>query len=215
MVLGCLALNASFEPLTMVPMRRALRLVIDGKAEIVEAENDRVVRSERLVMPRPAVIRLTKFIHVPRRFRRQVTNTFLFARDQYRCQYCGRGTAELKPRESLTRDHVIPMSRGGTNAWTNVVAACSPCNTRKGNRLPHEIGMMPLTHPAEPHFVHLSWAVRRLTHTQARYIRTFYGETMLQQLEALEHRSTPPATVHEHPHVGRMHAMDDTGTAAD
>ena len=59
MILGCLALNASFEPLTMVPMRRALRLVIDGKAEIVEAEQDRVVRSERLVMPRPAVIRLT------------------------------------------------------------------------------------------------------------------------------------------------------------
>src|SRR3954466_5552761 len=88
-VVGCLALNASFEPLTMVPMRRALRLVIDGKAEIVEAETGKVVRSERMSMPRPAVIRLTKFIHVPRRFRRQVTNTFLFARDHYRCQYCG------------------------------------------------------------------------------------------------------------------------------
>jgi len=146
-ILGCLALNASFEPLTMVPMRRALRLVIDGKAEIVEAEQDRVVRSERLTMPRPAVIRLTKFIHVPRRFRRQVTNTFLFARDHYRCQYCGRPAAELKPREALTRDHVIPISRGGTNDWTNVVTACSPCNTRKGNRLPHEIGMVPLTRP--------------------------------------------------------------------
>ena len=108
MVLGCLALNASFEPLTMVPMRRALRLVIDGKAEIVEADHDRVVRSERLTMPRPAVIRLTKFIHVPRRFRRQVTNTFLFARDRYRCQYCGRTQAELRPRESLTRDHLVP-----------------------------------------------------------------------------------------------------------
>src|SRR5205085_5572066 len=87
-VLGCLALNASYEPLTMVPMRRALRLVIDGKAEIVEADQDRVVRSERLTMPRPAVIRLMKFIHVPRRFRRQVTNTFLFARDRYKCQFC-------------------------------------------------------------------------------------------------------------------------------
>ena len=71
-VVGCLALNASYEPLTMVPMRRALRLVIDGKAEIVEADFDRVVRSERLTLPRPAVIRLTKFIHVPRRFRRQM-----------------------------------------------------------------------------------------------------------------------------------------------
>jgi 5-methylcytosine-specific restriction endonuclease McrA len=188
-VVGCLALNASFEPLTMVPMRRALRLVLDGKAEIVEADAERVVRSERLTLPRPAVIRLVKFIHVPRRFRRQVTNTFLFARDRYRCQYCGRTAAELRPRESLTRDHLIPLSRGGTNEWTNVVAACSPCNTRKGNRMPDEIGMHPMTPPVEPHFVHLSWAVRRLTPIQSQYIRLFYGEETLHQLEDLEGRS--------------------------
>ena len=97
--------------------------------------------------------------------------------------------AELKPRESLTRDHLIPMSRGGTNDWTNVVTACSPCNTRKANLLPHEVGMHPLHHPVEPHFVHLSWAVRRLTPTQARYIRLFYGAGVLHQLEHLEHRS--------------------------
>ncbi len=189
MIVGCLALNASFEPLTMVPLKRALRLVIDGKAEIVEAEHDRFVRSERLSMPRPVVIRLTKFIHVPRRFRRQVTNTFLFARDEYKCQYCGRHVSELKPRESLTRDHLIPLSRGGGNDWTNVVTACSPCNTRKGNRMPEEIGMHPHTHPVEPHFVQLSWAVRRLTPIQARYIRTFYGDAVLHQLERLEHRA--------------------------
>ena len=188
MVLGCLALNSSFEPLTMVPMRRALRLVIDGKAEIVEADDERVVRSERLALPRPHVIRLKAFIHVPRRFRRQVTNTFLFARDRYRCQYCGRSAGELKPRESLTRDHVVPLSRGGTNEWTNVVTACSSCNTRKANRMPQEIGMHPLHQPVEPHFVHLSWAVRRLTATQAKYIRLFYGAEILEQLEALEHR---------------------------
>jgi 5-methylcytosine-specific restriction endonuclease McrA len=68
----------------MMPVRRALRLVIDRKAEIVEADGS-VVRSERMALPRPAVIRLVKFVHVPRRFRRQVTNTFLFARDNYRC----------------------------------------------------------------------------------------------------------------------------------
>jgi 5-methylcytosine-specific restriction endonuclease McrA len=190
-IVGCLALNASYEPLTMVPMRRALRLLIDGKAEIVEADSDRVVRSERLTLPRPAVIRLTKFIHVPRRFRRQVTNTFLFARDHYRCQYCGRHVLDLKPREALTRDHLLPLSRGGTNEWSNVVTACSPCNTRKGNHLPHEIGMHPLTHPVEPHFVHLSWAVRKLTPVQSRYIKTFYGSEILHQLEAMEKRHHP------------------------
>lgn len=189
MIVGCLALNASFEPLTMVPMKRALRLVIDGKAEIVEADEGRTVRSERLSVPRPAVIRLMKFIHVPRKFRRQVTNTFLFARDHYRCQYCGRPSFELKPREALTRDHLIPLSRGGSNEWTNVVTACSSCNTRKANRLPSEIGMHPMSTPVEPHFVHLSWAVRRLTPAQARYIRLFYGEATLHQLEVIEMRA--------------------------
>ena len=186
MVVGCLALNASFEPLTLVSLHRALRLVIDGKAEVVEADRQHPVRSERLSMPRPAVIRLTKFIHVPRRFRKQVTNTFLFARDRYRCQYCGRLGVELRPREALTRDHVIPLSRGGLNVWQNVVTACSPCNTRKANHMPTEIGMHPLTPPSEPHFVHLSWAVRRLTPVQARYIRVFYGEDTLHDLEELE-----------------------------
>ena len=189
MITGCLALNASYEPLTMVPLRRALRLVIDGKAEIVEAEHERPVRSERTAFPRPAVIRLTRYVHVPRRFRRQVTNTFLFARDEYCCQYCGRTANVLKPRESLTRDHLIPMSRGGLNEWTNVVTACSSCNTRKANRLPDEIGMHPLHAPVEPHFVHLSWAVRRLTPIQARYIRLFYGAEILHQLEEIEART--------------------------
>ncbi len=186
MIAGCLALNASYEPLTMVPLRRALRLVIDGKAEIVEADTGMPVRSERKTFPRPAVIRLTRFVHVPRRFRRQVTNTFLFARDDYQCQYCGRRSTELKPRESLTRDHLIPISRGGSNEWTNVVTACSGCNTKKANRMPNEIGMTPLHAPCEPHFVHLSWAVRRLTPIQAQYIKVFYGEDTLRELEKIE-----------------------------
>jgi 5-methylcytosine-specific restriction endonuclease McrA len=191
---GCLALNASFEPLTMVPLKRALRLVIDGKAEIVEADRGKAVRSERLALPHPVVIRLRKFVHVPRRFRRQVTNTFLFARDGYRCQYCGRAGHELRPRESLTRDHVVPISRGGLNIWTNVVTACSGCNTRKANHLVAECGMHLLHTPTEPHFVHLSWAVRRLTPTQARYIKLFYGGDVVRQLEALErrHGTLPP-----------------------
>ena len=193
MIVGCLALNSSFEPLTMVPLRRALRLVIDGKAEIVEADGNSPVCSERLKFPRPIVIRLTKFIHVPRRFRRQVTNTFLFARDRYTCQYCSRASFQLRHRESLTRDHIVPLSRGGLNTWTNVVTACSSCNTRKANHLPDECGMR-LTHPpVEPHFVHLSWAVRRLTPTQAKYIRLFYGTDVLHQVEALEHRAQGPS----------------------
>jgi len=178
----CLALNASFEPLTMVPTRRALRLVIEGKAELVEADGAEPIRSARMRVPRPAIIRLVRFVHVPRRFRRQVTNTFLFARDGYTCQYCSRPQSHLRTRECLTRDHVIPQSRGGSNEWTNVVTACSSCNTRKGNHLPEEIGMRPHTIPTEPHFVHLSWAIRRLSPPQQKYIRLFYGDEALAAL---------------------------------
>ncbi len=180
----CLTLNASFEPLTLVPIRRALRLVIDGKAEIVERDGVGLMRSASLAVPRPAVIRLVRFVHVPPRFRRQVTNIFLFARDQYRCQFCGRPEGALGFRECLTRDHIVPLSRGGTNQWTNVVTACSSCNTRKGNRLPGECGMELLQEPAEPHFVHLTWAVRRLTPVQEKYIRLFYGERTLRRLRS-------------------------------
>lgn len=181
----CLTLNTSFEPLTLVPVRRALRLVIDGKAEIVEADGNRVVRSQRLTVPRPAVIRLVRFVHVPRKFRRQVTNTFLFARDRYTCQFCGRSEQIFGFREFLTRDHLIPLSRGGTNAWTNIVTACSTCNALKGSRLPAEVGLMPIRQPVEPHFVYLTWAVRKLTPVQETYIGLFYGAETVEQLRRL------------------------------
>lgn len=178
--MSCLALNASFEPLTIVPPRRAVRLVLDGKAELLQADAHRVFRSEDRVIPSPSVIRLVRFVHVPYRFRRQVTNTFLFARDDYTCQYCGRTKADLKGCQFLTRDHVRPLSRGGRNTWDNVVTSCSPCNNRKGGRLPSEAGLSLLHEPAEPNYVHLVWVVRRVTDVQAKYIRMFYGEETLE-----------------------------------
>ncbi len=180
--MGCLALNASFEPLTILPVRRALRLIIDGKAEALEVDESRLYRSETQCFPAPVVIRLVRFIHVPRRFRRQVTNTFLFARDGYSCQYCGRHRSKFGYRESLTRDHVLPLSRGGDNSWLNVVTACSKCNLRKGNQTPAEAHMRLRTAPSEPVGVELIWVVRRVTSIQARYIRMFYGESTLEAL---------------------------------
>ena len=177
--MSCLALNASFEPLTVVPARRAVRLVLDGKAEILEEEEGRCYRSERRVVPCPAVIRLVRYVHVPYRFRRQVTNTFLFARDDYTCQYCGRNKGELRGRQFLTRDHVVPLSRGGENGWDNVVTSCSTCNNRKGGRLLREAGLRLLTEPVEPNYVHLVWVVRRVTSRQAKYIEMFYGRDAL------------------------------------
>jgi len=180
--MGCLTLNASYEPLTLVPTRRAVRLVLDRKAEIVEIDGSRRFRSETEEIPAPSVIRLVRYVHVPRRFRRQVTNTFLFARDDYRCMYCGRHRSELRGRAFLTRDHILPISRGGGNTWDNVVTSCSPCNNRKGDRLPEEAGMHLRTDPGEPNYVHLVWAVRRVTPTQAKWIGMFYGEDTVRAL---------------------------------
>ncbi len=182
--MSCLALNASFEPLTIVPARRAVRLVLDGKAEILEEDSDRLFRSEKHVVPCPAVIRLVRFVRVPYRFRRQVTNTFLFARDDYTCQYCGRPKSELRGRQFLTRDHIRPLSRGGLNSWDNVVTSCSTCNNRKGGRLPSEAGLRLMNEPKEPNSVHLVWVVRRVTKTQKKYIRLFYGEEVLDAVAA-------------------------------
>lgn len=180
--MACLALNASFEPLTLVSARRAVRLVLDRKAEILEVDGARRFRSESEEIPCPTVIRLVRYIHVPRKFRRQVTNTFLFARDGYTCQYCGRHRRELRGRQFLTRDHILPVSRGGTNTWQNVVTACSPCNNRKGNHTPAEAHMELRTEPREPNHVHLVWAVRRVTDQQARWIERFYGAEALEML---------------------------------
>ena len=174
--MSCLALNASFEPLTIVPTRRAIRLVLDRKAEILEVDDERLFRSATTRLPCPSVIRLVRYVHVPRRFRRHVTNTFLFARDDYTCQYCGRHRSELKGREFLTRDHILPNSRGGENIWGNVVTSCSPCNNRKGDNLPREVGMKLLATPGEPNYVHLVWAVRLVTPIQARWIGMFYSK---------------------------------------
>ncbi len=188
--MGCLTLNASFEPLTILPIRRALRLVIDKKAEILEVDESRIFRSERRELACPIVIRLVRYVHVPRKFRRQVTNTFLFARDGYRCQYCGRHRSQLRGREFLTRDHIVPMSRGGSNEWRNVVTACSPCNNRKGSHLAQEAAMHALHVPVEPNYVELVWAVRRITPVQAKYIKMFYGADVLKALQS-KHEPAP------------------------
>jgi 5-methylcytosine-specific restriction endonuclease McrA len=159
----------------LVPIKRAIVLVVSEKAEIVEANLERRFRSEKAEYPYPLVIRLVKFVEIPRRLRRNVTNTILFARDNYRCQYCSKHRDDLGRKERLTRDHVKPISRGGTNTWDNVVAACTKCNARKSNRLPMECGMYPKTTPKEPRYVVMVWYSRGLNAIQRRYVEQFYG----------------------------------------
>ncbi|MSO41341.1 MAG: HNH endonuclease [Solirubrobacterales bacterium] len=139
-----LVLNASYEPLNVCTVRRALVLILKQKAEVLE-NGSGVLRSETMRLDMPEVIRLVTFVRVPRDIhRRRITRKAVLARDGWICQYCG---AE-KP--ALTVDHVIPRSRGGKSVWENIVASCASCNHRKGNRLPHEIRMHPRNRPRPP-----------------------------------------------------------------
>ncbi|MEY4752419.1 MAG: hypothetical protein RJA44_94 [Pseudomonadota bacterium] len=75
-----------------------------------------------------------------------LTNPKLFARDRHVCAYCG-GSGHA---DDLTREHIVPTSRGGADSWMNCITACRPCNHRKGNRLLHELGLELLYLPYVP-----------------------------------------------------------------
>ncbi len=127
-----LVLNATDEPLSVVPGRRAAVLVLDGKADAVHLSGV-VLRSENLSVEIPSVVRLQYFVRVPYLRRGSLSRRGVLARDDHSCQYCGRRADSI--------DHVRPRSRGGGHTWDNVVAACRRCNTSKRDRLPSEIGM--------------------------------------------------------------------------
>lgn len=136
-----LVLNATYEPLCVVPSRRAAILVLDHKAEMLH-DSGLALHSERLTVAIPSVVRLRTFVRVPFRRRAPLNRRGVFARDGHRCQYCG-GNAE-------SIDHVVPRSRGGAHTWDNVVAACRPCNVRKRDRLLTETSMRLRHHPDVP-----------------------------------------------------------------
>ena len=136
-----LLLNATFEPLCVVPARRAIVLLYKDKVEVLE-HGDGCFHSERSTIPAPTVIRLRHYVRVPYRTTVPLSRRAVFARDHGRCQYCG------SPAENI--DHVVPRSRGGNHAWDNVVAACRPCNTRKEDRLLSECDLQLRRAPTLP-----------------------------------------------------------------
>jgi 5-methylcytosine-specific restriction endonuclease McrA len=136
-----LVLNASYQPICVVPARRAVVLVLKEKADVL-VEGDKLVRGATLTLQSPSVIRLRYFVKVPIRARAALSRRAVFVRDDHTCQYCG-GNAE-------NVDHVIPRSRGGRHVWENVVAACRRCNSRKEDRLPGEVGFRLRREPRAP-----------------------------------------------------------------
>ena len=138
-----LVLNASYEPLNVCSFRRAHVLVYKGKAEVIE-RLDQPLRSASGSFIWPHVIRLLHYVRVPRAIQRKISRRALFARDSWKCAYCGTASGRL------TLDHIVPRSKGGESIWENVVTACAPCNLRKGDRTVEQAGMVLRTHPRPP-----------------------------------------------------------------
>ncbi len=138
-----LVLNATYEPINVCTVRRAVVLLLKEKAEVIERA-DWTLHSASTAIVRPVVIRLVSYVRIPRDpHRRRITRRAVFARDDWTCQYCG-------ARSNLTVDHVVPRSKGGTSNWENIVASCAPCNRRKGNLLLGHSGMRLSRAPRTP-----------------------------------------------------------------
>jgi 5-methylcytosine-specific restriction endonuclease McrA len=140
--LPVLILNVNFEPLHVCNTRRALGLIMSGKAEII-LNGRGVIHSSTAVHEIPSVIRLSHYIRRPRP-RVSLSKREILRRDEFTCQYCGR------QMRYLTIDHVIPRHRGGPHTWQNLVAACASCNRQKGGKSPYEAGMTLRRQPFEP-----------------------------------------------------------------
>lgn len=138
---AALVLNATYEPLCVVPVRRAAVLVLTAKAVPV-SEGDGLLRSSTTLVVLPSVVRLTRYVRVPFRPHVTLTRRAVFARDAGRCVYCGVA--------ATTIDHVVPRSRGGRHVWDNVVAACGRCNHVKADRTLIELGWRLRRPPAAP-----------------------------------------------------------------
>jgi 5-methylcytosine-specific restriction endonuclease McrA len=140
-----LVLNADFRPLSYYPLslwswQETIKAVFLDRVNIV-SEYDKCIRSPSFEMRLPSVVSLRTYVQPARQ--PAFTRFNVFLRDRFSCQYCG-------ARDDLTFDHVIPRSRGGATTWENVVAACSPCNLRKADRMPHAVGMHPRHAPRAP-----------------------------------------------------------------
>jgi 5-methylcytosine-specific restriction endonuclease McrA len=137
-----LVLNQNYEPLNVCRTKRAVVLLLSGKAEIV-VNSRGSIRTPTAQFPRPSVIRLASQVRRPR-LRIALTRRAIFRRDNFTCQYCGIQS------NHLTIDHVTPRYRGGAHVWDNVVSACPLCNRRKGGKTLEEARMVLRHKPIEP-----------------------------------------------------------------
>jgi len=171
-----LVLNRLWQAINVCSVRRAFTLLCAGHAQVVDADEDRnflthdfeswrdlserepeddMVHTISFKIRVPRVIVLLLFDRMPKK-EVKFTRANIFERDKCTCQYCGK----VFERRDLNLDHVIPRDSGGLTSWENIVCSCIPCNTRKGNRLPHQVGMKLIKKPERPKwrpFLHITF----------------------------------------------------------
>jgi len=156
--MSVLLLNASYEPLSIIPQRRAMSLMLRNRVDAV-TDDEIVIRGVSGALRIPTIIRLRRYINVPRRGARWSRKAVL-QRDNFTCIYCGlepggRQRGKTLNRSDFTVDHIIPRSRGGRSTWTNTACACPDCNNRKAARTPHEANMTMHWEPKIPRVTYL------------------------------------------------------------
>jgi 5-methylcytosine-specific restriction endonuclease McrA len=135
--------NADYRALARVRWQDAVVLVLRGAVHVIATHDPAVhVRGPSLSIELPASVALREYVHVPYRPTDRAGRQAILRRDGFTCGYCG--------ARANTIDHVLPRSRGGGDTWFNLVAACQPCNARKGDRTPSEAGMTLIREPFEP-----------------------------------------------------------------
>jgi 5-methylcytosine-specific restriction endonuclease McrA len=148
-----LILNAAFEPISFADVKRAMKLIVKGKAVMVLENEERPIHKNHF---RPSVVRLSTYRHLPHQ-RVLPRRDKVFLRDDYTCQYC----FQEFPSSELTLDHVIPRAQGGLTVWENLVACCRKCNSTKADRTPEQAGMELLRKP-RPMTIHTSRSMLRM-----------------------------------------------------
>lgn len=150
-----LVLNATYEPINVTAVRRAMVLLLKGVAQAEEMHNAEV-HSAANAHKVPSVIRLLAYRHIPQQSR-ALSRKNILLRDRNTCQFCGR----VFSSSELTLDHVVPRSRGGRSSWENLVACCYRCNNSKGDRTPEEAGFKLARRP-RPFTLHTSRQLMRM-----------------------------------------------------
>lgn len=148
---SCVVLNSTFEPLSIIPTKRALILCLQNKATVLQSY-DYKVKSPSVEHSLPSTIALKQYIKTRKLYtkRAMLNKRNIFIRDDHQCQYCGRGSNQLKTKEELTRDHIIPKKRGGQNTWENIVTSCSTCNHKKADLTLDQVGFILKSKPYAP-----------------------------------------------------------------